>query len=54
MRTAVFALIGGAIGFFIGMPMAVVGYGSGWGGAIIFGPIGVIIGLLAGLAIRKR
>ena len=54
MRTAVLALVGGAIGFFVGLPMGVVGYGGGWGGAVIFGPLGAIVGLLAGLAIPRH
>ncbi len=53
-RTLPCGAIGGALGAFIGAPMGVVGYGSGWGGAIIFGPIGLIIGLLADLAFRRQ
>lgn len=53
-RAVLLAAIGAAAGVLIGAPMGVVGYGSGWGGAIIFGPIGAVIGLLSGLAIRPR
>lgn len=53
-RTLSLAAICGVIGVVIGLPMGVVGYGSGWGGAFIFGPLGLIIGGLIGLALRKR
>jgi len=43
-RALLCGAVGGALGAFVGVPMGVVGYGSGLGGAIIFGPIGVVIG----------
>lgn len=46
-------MVGLVLGTFIGLPMGVVGYGTGWSGSVIFGPIGAVIGLLVGLVIRR-
>lgn len=53
-RIALLTVIGGVVGAFIGMPMGVVGYGSGWGGLVVFGPIGAIMGFLVGTSLKKR
>ena len=54
MRLGLLALIGGAVGLLVGLPMGVVGYGSGWNGAVVFGPMGALMGLLTGLATRSK
>lgn len=53
LKMFVFAFVGLVLGVLIGLPMGVVGYGMGLGGAYVFGPIGLVIGALSALALRR-
>lgn len=47
-------IIGGAIGMTLGSVTGVVGLGGGVNGALVFGPVGIIIGILSVYAYRSR
>lgn len=52
--TSYAGIIGCAIGITLGSVTGVVGLGGGVNGALVFGPIGLIIGILSVYTYRSR
>lgn len=46
--------VGGALGMAIGIVTGVVGFGGGVNGTMVFGPLGIIIGVLFVYAYRGK